>query len=77
MTATLEQFFFRPQQVADVLGVSRSEIYKLLKANKLTSILDGKKRLVPKASLMNYVNQLNARATRYQASFKNEKNKEN
>ena len=64
--ATIEQFFYRPQQVADVLGVSRTEVYKLLKANKLSSILDGKKRLIPKASLMNYVNHLNNKTRGYQ-----------
>ena len=66
MTAIKVQFFFRPQQVADALGISRTEVYRLLKENKIASVVEGKKRLITRASLLNYVNSLNARTSRYQ-----------
>jgi|TARA_X000001388_G_C2184825_1_gene105097 excisionase family DNA binding protein len=62
----LDQFFYRPQQVADVLGISRTEVYKLLNENKLTSVKETKKRLITRDSLLRYINHLNGKTRTYE-----------
>ena len=62
----LDQFFYRPQQVADVLGISRTEVYKLLNENKITSVKENKKRLITRDSLLRYINHLNSRTRTYE-----------
>lgn len=43
------------QQIQEILNIGRNSIYNLLKANKIKSIKVGKKYVVPKQSIINFL----------------------
>lgn len=46
-----------PQEVQNVLHIGRSTMYKLLKSKELLSIRVASKYLIPKAYLLDYLNE--------------------
>lgn len=43
------------QQIQEILNIGRNSIYNLLQANKIKSIKIGKKYVVPKQSIINFL----------------------
>jgi excisionase family DNA binding protein len=55
-----ERLLLKPEEVADVLSVSRTRVYELLAEKALPSILIGRTRRVPRHALEEYVAGLEA-----------------
>ena len=64
-TAMLNQFFFRPNEVATMLGVSRSKVYELLNNEELVAIKENRKTLITRGSLLELVRKWERTAKRY------------
>jgi excisionase family DNA binding protein len=47
-------------EAAALLGISRSNVYQLLRDGRLTSVRIGSRRLIPRASLESFVDGLTA-----------------
>ena len=54
----MEKLLFSPEQVAELLSISRTRVYELMAAGDLFSVKLGKVRRVPKASLLEYIDKL-------------------
>ena len=65
MIQLANKYFYRPKEISNLLSVSRTEIYNLLKKGKLMSVQEGSKRLITRQSLLNYVNELNAKQEKF------------
>jgi excisionase family DNA binding protein len=55
---TMEQLLYRPKQAAQVLGISRDKLYDLIRAGRITSVKDGRARLITADALTAYVRLL-------------------
>jgi excisionase family DNA binding protein len=51
---------YRPARVAQLLNVSRGLVYKLIESGDLESFTIGTARLIPRESVMDFVNRLEA-----------------
>ncbi|MBM3740436.1 MAG: helix-turn-helix domain-containing protein [Acidobacteria bacterium] len=51
----MEPLLLRPTQVADVLSISRTKVYELLKSRELPSVTIGGSVRVPTAALRQWV----------------------
>ncbi len=58
----MEPLFYRPNDAARMLGVSRTAVFRLIKTGELASIKEGGYRLVPRWALEAYARALEARA---------------
>jgi excisionase family DNA binding protein len=58
----MDQLLYRPQQAAQVLGISRASLYDLMHAGKIRSIKDGSMRFITLNALREYVRQLEDQA---------------
>ena len=65
MIQLANKYFYRPKEISNLLSVSRTEIYNLLKKGKLMSVQEGSKRLITRQSLLNYVNELNCKQEKF------------
>ena len=54
----MEKLLLTPQEAAESLGVSRSQLYELMRRHEVVSILIGRSRRVPAAPLREYVQRL-------------------
>jgi excisionase family DNA binding protein len=54
----MEQLLYRPKQAAQVLGISRDKLYDLIRAGRITSVKDGRARLITADALTDYVRLL-------------------
>ncbi len=64
-TLMLNNFFYRPQEVADLLGVSRSKIYELLNTKELVAVKENRKTLITRGSILGYVQKLERTGKKY------------
>ena len=60
----MEKILLTPEEAAEVLSISRSTLYDLLKIEALTSVKIGKARRIPAAALWRYVESLEASSLR-------------
>jgi excisionase family DNA binding protein len=58
----VNKLLYTPSEAADLLGVSRSTLYELLRAGTLASVRIGRSRRIPATALTAYVDQLTDRA---------------
>ena len=58
MSTKLEDYgeVLTPNEAKEVLSVGRNTIYKLLKLGEIKSLRIGKKILIPKTSIVEYIN---------------------
>ena len=54
----MEQLLCTPQDAADVLNVSRSKVYDLLRLRILPSVKIGRARRIPTEALLRYIDGL-------------------
>ena len=54
----MEKLLYRPREAAQVLGISKTQLYGLIRANKIRSIKDGKPRFITADALAEYVKRL-------------------
>ena len=45
----------KPMEVADILGISRSHVYKMLQLGEISNIIIGKSRRIRPEDLVNYI----------------------
>ena len=55
-----DKFFFRIKDVAEILSVSRSRVYELMRSGELSAVREGRKTLVPRMSLLELVRKWNS-----------------
>jgi excisionase family DNA binding protein len=55
---TMEKLLLSPEEAAEVLGVTRSTIYDLIRMRILTSVKIGRRRLVPVQACKEMVDRL-------------------
>ncbi len=64
----MERMLYRPEEAAEVLGISRARLYELVAAGIIPSIKVGASRRVPADALRDWIaNQLTAQTTEYLA----------
>jgi excisionase family DNA binding protein len=54
----MDKLLYRPKEAAIALGISKSVLYGLIRANKIRSIKDGKFRFITADALHEYVRTL-------------------
>lgn len=54
----MDKLLFRPAEAATVLGISKTALYGLIRANRIRSIKDGKLRFITADALREYVRTL-------------------
>ena len=54
----MEKLLLTPQEAAESLGLSRSQLSELMRKHELVSILIGRSRRIPAAALKEYVQRL-------------------
>jgi excisionase family DNA binding protein len=54
----MEKLLYRPKEAASVLGISKTVLYGLIRANRIRSIKDGKFRFITADALREYVRAL-------------------
>ena len=54
----MEKLLYRPREAAAVLGISKTVLYGLIRANRIRSIKDGKFRFITADALREYVHEL-------------------
>ena len=54
----MDKLLYRPREAALVLGISKTSLYQLIRANRIRSIKDGKFRFITAESLYEYVRTL-------------------
>ncbi|WP_375430163.1 helix-turn-helix domain-containing protein [uncultured Friedmanniella sp.] len=54
----MEKLLLTPAEAAEALGVSRSQLYELMRRHEVVSILIGRSRRVPAGPLRDYVQRL-------------------
>ena len=54
----MEKLLLTPQEAAESLGVSRSQLYELMRRHEVVSILSGRSRRICAAALREYVQRL-------------------
>ncbi|TDD08671.1 DNA-binding protein [Nonomuraea deserti] len=54
----MERLFYRPNDAATVLGMSRTAIFRLIKTGELRSIKRDGYRLIPAAALLDFARAL-------------------
>jgi excisionase family DNA binding protein len=54
----VDKLLFTPREVAQLLGISRSSLYELLRRGEIASVRIGRSRRVPRAALSAFVDQL-------------------
>ena len=63
MTETRLPMLFSIEEVADILHIGRSTVFKLIKEGSIQSIKLGRSRRVPIDAMQNYVNDLISEAS--------------
>jgi excisionase family DNA binding protein len=58
----MDRLFYRPKDAATVLGMSRTAVFRLIKAGDLRSIKHEGYRLIPVAALLDYARLLEVNA---------------
>ncbi|GAA3308661.1 helix-turn-helix domain-containing protein [Nonomuraea dietziae] len=58
----MERLFYRPNDAATVLGISRPAIFRLIKSGELRSIKRDGYRLIPATALLDYARSLEEEA---------------
>lgn len=54
----MERLFYRPNDAAKVLGMSRTAVFRLIKSGELRSIKRDGYRLIPAAALLDFARSL-------------------
>jgi excisionase family DNA binding protein len=54
----MEKLLYRPREAAAALGISKTVLYGLIRANRIRSIKDGKFRFITADALHEYVRVL-------------------
>ena len=50
-----ERLLYRPSQAGEVLSLSRSVVFDLMRMGRLRSVKEGRTRLIPMSALRDYV----------------------
>ena len=58
----MDKLLYRPKEAAAALGISKTVLYGLIRANRIRSIKDGKFRFITADALRDYVRQLESQA---------------
>jgi excisionase family DNA binding protein len=58
----MDKLLLTPQEATELLGISRSKLYELLRAGTIESVKIGDCRRVPRAALDEYVERLRREA---------------
>jgi excisionase family DNA binding protein len=58
----MDKLLYRPKEAALVLGISRDKLYDLIRAQRITSVKDGRARFITADALTAYVRQLETEA---------------
>ena len=58
---TIHKKLFKVEEVAEILGLSRSKVYELLASHKLTSVTIGRSRRVSDWAVDQFLNDLQER----------------
>jgi len=53
--AESERLLYRPSQAGEVLSLSRSVVFDLMRMGRLRSVKEGRTRLIPMSALQDYV----------------------
>ena len=59
----MEVLLYNPEQAADLLNVSRSAIYELMRSGELESIKIGRSRRIPASAISDFVERQRAEQT--------------
>ncbi len=54
----MDTLLYRPEEGAQMLGVSRATLFELLSTGELESVKIGRSRRIPRAALEDYVSRL-------------------
>ena len=54
----VEQYLYSPVEAAQVMGISRSQVYNLLNEGLLASVHIGRSRRISRKQIMIFLNQL-------------------
>lgn len=54
----MERLVMTPEEAAEALGVGKSTIYDLMRANRLRSVKIGRRRLIPIAACREFLDAL-------------------
>lgn len=54
----MDKLLYRPAEAAIVLGISKTALYGLIRANRIRSVKDGKFRFITADALREYVRTL-------------------
>lgn len=53
----MERLFYSVPEVAEILGISRSLAYKMVKEKKIPALEIGKRRVIPKKELQKWTSE--------------------
>jgi excisionase family DNA binding protein len=56
------QLLYRVPEVVEMLGLSRSVVFELLRSGRLRSVTQGRARLIPASAVLDYVSLLEREA---------------
>lgn len=59
----MDKMLLSVPEAAEVIGVGRSVLYELLRDARLSSVTVGRRRLIPRASLIEFVTDLQRQST--------------
>ena len=57
-----DRLLYRVDEVVELLSLSRSRVFELLRSGELRSVKQGRRRLVPWSALLEYVEKLETEA---------------
>jgi len=54
----MEPRLYRVSEAVCVIGLSRSKVYELIRAGRLRSVKEGRRRLIPASAIAEYISLL-------------------
>ncbi len=64
----MHRLLYRPEEGAELLGISRARIFQLIASGAIDSVKIGRARRIPQAALERYVDSLSGTPTRTPAA---------
>lgn len=59
----MEKLLLRPEEAAEALGLGRTKLYSLIAAGEIESLTIGKRRLIPREAVSDFVERARSAAT--------------